>query len=46
MFTSFPLLVEAGVGYRLALFNVLRTSFGLSPSVPQLLATVLIDMAD
>lgn len=42
MFSSFLLLLAAGVGFRLALSFVLKRRFGLSLAIPQVLALALI----
>ena len=45
MFTTFPLLLAAGVGCRLALSLTLRRRYGLSLEVPQVLAVGLVVLA-
>ena len=45
MFLTFPLLVAAGVGSRLALSLALRRRYGLSVEIPQTLAIGLIVLA-
>lgn len=45
MFTMFPLLVAAGVGFRLALSYALRARYGLRLTIPTPLAVLLIVLA-
>jgi hypothetical protein len=45
MFTTFTLLLAAGVGFRLALSYALKRRFGLTLAVPQDIAVLLILLA-
>jgi hypothetical protein len=45
MFLTFPLLLAAGVGSRLALSHMLKQRYGLSLEIPQVLAVGLVVLA-
>ena len=45
MFTTFTLLLAAGVGFRLALSHLLRKRFYMHLAVPQAIAVLLIVLA-